>query len=371
MSISDSKIKKYIFLIGLILSVALIACAGLVIYIDPFFHYHKPLDGFDYVIDNQLNQNPGMAVNFDYDSVILGSSMTVNFETDWFAELMDLNTLKLSYSSAYPKDISNILEKIYGPSKTYPNRTVKKVFLGLDVITYSGGIDETKYPLPEYLYDRNPINDVKYLWNKDVLLNYCLRPAVNPETLNLSHIYASWWTDDYYNEDWVLQNHDMIKEKKTEKLDDHAFEEPIRRNLETNIIPYIEAHPETEFVIFYPPYSILFWNDVIMDNRLEATKNSYLITAKLLNRYDNVKMYFFPSLEDVVCDLNNYADYSHYHPDINRYMTECFVNENGLVAKENQEGVTIEEYLNRTQEMIDNYDFEELNQKLLKYHPDK
>ena len=369
MSTSDSKIKKYIILIGVILSVFLIACGGLVVYIDPFFHYHKPLEGFDYVIDNQLNQNPGMAVNFDYDSVILGSSMTVNFETDWFSELMDLKTLKLSYSSAYPRDISNILSKIYEPSKSYPDRSVRKVFLGLDVITYSGETDETKYPLPEYLYDKNPVNDVKYLWNKDVLLNYCLRPVVSPEPTNLSHIYASWWTDDYYNEDWVLQNHDMIKDKNTQKLDDHAFDEPIKRNLEVNIIPYIEAHPETEFVIFYPPYSILFWNDVIMDNHLEATKNSYLCTAKALNKYDNVTMYFFPAMSDTVCDLNNYADYSHYHPSVNRFMTECFEDGTYVIAKEGEEGTGIEDYLKMTQEMIDAYDFGELNRKLLKFHP--
>ena len=51
-----------------------------------FFHYHRPLAGFPYLVDNQLSQNPGMAAHMDYDSVILGSSMTVNFNTDWFED---------------------------------------------------------------------------------------------------------------------------------------------------------------------------------------------------------------------------------------------------------------------------------------------
>ena len=72
------------------------AATALVVYVDPFFHYHKPLPGFPYLVDNQLSQNPGMAAHMDYDSVILGSSMTVNFQTKWFGELMDLNTIKLS-----------------------------------------------------------------------------------------------------------------------------------------------------------------------------------------------------------------------------------------------------------------------------------
>ncbi|MBO6252421.1 MAG: hypothetical protein J6O49_02035, partial [Bacteroidaceae bacterium] len=47
-----------------VLALALIA--ALVIYVDPFFHYHTPDEGFPYVVDNQLSQNPGMATNMDY-----------------------------------------------------------------------------------------------------------------------------------------------------------------------------------------------------------------------------------------------------------------------------------------------------------------
>ena len=96
--------------------------------------------------------------------------MTVNFNTRWFAELMDLNTLKLSYSAAYPKDQANIMEKVFGSG-----HEVKQVFLGIDVITYTGGVEETKYPIPEYLYDDKPINDIYYLLNKDVIfMKNCL-----------------------------------------------------------------------------------------------------------------------------------------------------------------------------------------------------
>ena len=74
---------------------AFVLMIALVVYVDPFFHYHKPLNNFNYVVDNQLTQNPGMAEHLEYDSVILGSSMTVNFETDWFEELMGLKKAKL------------------------------------------------------------------------------------------------------------------------------------------------------------------------------------------------------------------------------------------------------------------------------------
>ena len=38
---------------------------ALVVYVDPFFHYHEPLKNFPYLVDNQLTQNPGMAEHMD------------------------------------------------------------------------------------------------------------------------------------------------------------------------------------------------------------------------------------------------------------------------------------------------------------------
>lgn len=375
MSISSSdkdiqlnKARAYILGMLVVVFCIMILVGALVYYVDPFFHYHGPIEGFSYVIDDQLTQNPGMAEHFDYDSAILGSSMTVNFNPDYFKELMGVNTLKLSYSSAYPKDISNILAKIYEPRQDGSSHQIKKIFLGLDVITYSGDVEETKYPLPEYLYDDNPINDIKYLVNKDVLLNYVLRPMVDPEPMDLSKIYVSWWTDEYYSEERVLLGHDYIEAKNPDKLPDHAFDEPIAENLRVNIIPYIEAHPETEFVIFFPPYSILFFNDAIMNSHIEATLNSYIVVEKMLNSFDNVSMYYFPAMTDVVTDLNNYADYTHYHPDINKYMTECFVDGEYYIAKDEEDGTHMSDYMNKMNELIDTYDFESLRDRLRSHH---
>ena len=52
--------------------------------------------------------------------------------------------------------------------------------------------------------------------------------------------------------------------------------------MDANICPYIERHPETDFYIFYPPYSILFWNDVLQENHMEATMREYEYISKRL-----------------------------------------------------------------------------------------
>ncbi len=328
----------------------LLIVAALVIYVDPFFQYHKPLADFPYLVDNQLSQNPGMAKNMSYDSVILGSSMTVNFNTNWFEELMGLDTVKLNYSGAYPKDQANIMERIFSS-----DNQVKAVFLGVDVMTYTGGVDETKYPIPEYLYDDCVWNDAEYLWNKDVLLNYILRPLADPEKTDLATVYQSWWTDEYYNIQWVMHNYEPPAKVEEETPAD-AYKEGVRANLETNIIPFIEQNPDTTFYLFFPPYSILYWNDVIQENHLEATLEEYLFIVQETIGYDNVRVFFFPNQEWIVTDLNNYADYTHYHRDINRYMTECFADGACEIKNRNQ----MEEALEEVRAMIDRFDFEGL-----------
>ena len=140
--------RKLLLLFIAFVFTAFVLMIALVVYVDPFFHYHKPLKNFNYVVDNQLTQNPGMAEHLEYDSVILGSSMTVNFETDWFEELMGLKTAKLSYSGAFPKDQSNIMKLIFDSRWNGEKREVKRVFLGVDVITYTGDVEQTKYPIP-------------------------------------------------------------------------------------------------------------------------------------------------------------------------------------------------------------------------------
>ena len=342
--------KKWLLsILGIV--IFFLVCAGaLTVYVDPFFQYHAPLPDFPYLVDNQLSQNPGMAKHMEYDSVILGSSMTVNFNTDWFAEELSLDAIKLNYSGAYPKDQSNIMEIIFDS-----NDHVKAVFLGVDVMTYTGGVEETKYPIPAYLYDDNLLNDVQYLLNKDVLLNYILRPLADPDKTDLSTVYQSWWTDEYYNIQWVMHNY-VQPEAVEEETPRDAYLDSVDRNLRVNICPYIEQNPDTVFYIFFPPYSILYWNDVIRENHLEATMAEYQYIADLLLDYANVRVFFFPDQEEIVTDLNNYADYSHYHRDINRYMTKCFA-DGTCEVKDSGE---MAQALSRVREVIGRFDFEEL-----------
>ena len=232
---------------------------------------------------------------------------------------------------------------------------VNKVFLGIDVTAYTGGVEETKYPVPYYLYDDNLINDVQYLFNKDVLLNYILRPIADPDKTDLATVYQSWWTDEYYNIQWVMHNYEQPEAVEEETPAD-AYLESTGRNLDVNICPYIEQNPDTVFYVFFPPGSILFWNDVMRENHLEATLAEHQYIVDRLLSYDNVRVFFFPNQEWIVTDLNNYADEIHYHSDINYYMTECFANGECEV----KDSAQMAGELAKMRDVIERFDFEEL-----------
>ena len=69
----------------LMMTVALlIVCGSAIFAIDPYYHYHTPWFGLQATPFQERYCNAGLAEHFDYDSVIIGSSMTENFRASWF-----------------------------------------------------------------------------------------------------------------------------------------------------------------------------------------------------------------------------------------------------------------------------------------------
>ena len=328
---SENNAKKFIISGVLTVLAGLMLIGTSVIAVDPFFHYHAPLKDFPYIVDDQVDMNPGLAAHMDYDSVLLGSSMTVAFNTDRFYDDMGLKTQKLSYNGAYPKDQAIILDKIFKAK----GDNVKEVFLGIDELNYSGDINRTKFTPTDYLYDDNPFNDVKYIFNKTVFLDYVIRPLFDrSDASEWNMIYKPWWQPMHYN----LANVRLYYTPAQEKTDETPTEEYIKgieANLNANIIPYIEEHPNTRYTIFYPPYSILYWYDAKRQGQIDKIIAKYEYMTERLLEYDNVEVYFFQNDEDIICNFDNYADHTHYSPEVCAYMVDCMSKGKRKVTKDN------------------------------------
>lgn len=315
-----TRYKRLVRIFFVLFLLMVLVCMLIVIIVDPFFHYHKPLKGLYYVIDNQTSQNPGIAKNLDYDSVVLGSSMTVNFDPGIFAEAMGLDTVKLSYNGAFPKDIDNIM-RIVEKSENQ----VSHVFLGIDIYTYRQTPGICANEVPAYLYDDSFLNDISYLLNKDVLIEYILKPQVLRESTPLNEMYW-FWPDVACNKDAVVNSYERPAEY-VEMLPADTYQDNIGENMGSYILPYIEAMPDTQFIVFFPPYSVLYWYTQYANGNLSAELAGERQIMELLFSYPNVKVFYFQNNFEFITDLDNYSDYTHYTHEMNDQMTLWFAGE--------------------------------------------
>ena len=100
------KIKYKIWIITTLFFsiIAFIIFASVTIYIDPLFHYHKPLNKYKYPINNERYQNDGITRNFEYESIITGTSMTENFKKSEADKIFESDFIKVPFSGGYYKE---------------------------------------------------------------------------------------------------------------------------------------------------------------------------------------------------------------------------------------------------------------------------
>ena len=130
--------------------------AVITIIIDPFFHYHKPLENLEYPMLYERYQNDGIARWYSYDAMITGTSMTQNFKASEFDRLMGVTSVKTSYHGATFSELSSNIER----ALEY-NDDLKIVLCSLDGNMLNMQASETQYEgIPLYLCDNNIFNDV-------------------------------------------------------------------------------------------------------------------------------------------------------------------------------------------------------------------
>lgn len=336
----------------LIVLSALILCSAFSFIVDPFFHYHMPILPIAPVVNNAVYQNPGIAKNEEYDSVIIGTSLTENFRVDDFKKILGWDAVKLSYSASTAAVWSDTLDI------AFENNDVKNVLICLDNHRMYLPADEYHTEMPKYLWDDNPFNDAEYLLNKTVLFKYAafdlitFRPG---KAYDLNDAYT-WSKKSFFEE---KKSGIDLQRSVTAEYDEALLAERrelIKQNLERNIIPHIKAHPETRFFLVLPPYSVLYWEPLTQSESFEKSElalTEYLI--ELLIDFENVSLFDFQDMTDVITDFNNYGDINHYLPHINILMTEKLAAGECVLAAENYK-----QRLRAHYDFIKSYDYDSL-----------
>lgn len=319
---------------------------------DPFYQYHEPWFGLPVILENAVYQTPGAARNLEYTDAIVGTSMTENFHTSWFDEELGWHTVKLSYSGARSDDLKAILASIF--SRKEP---VRHIFMDLNDYQLTVPAWTAYAERPKYLYDNNKLNDIFYIYNRDVMAACWERilDALQGREDNIDLAYT-WEDADDFGRENVLSR---AKNVRMQLINGQPSNEPLEVKLSVceenldNIIPFIEENPDTEFIIYLPPYSMLYWEQVVLRDALEDTLEIYRYAIDRFLEYDNVAVYYFQNEEDIITNLDNYRDEGHHRPEYNRYIFEHIKEDKNRVTRENLGQVIQEMY-----EFARDYDYD-------------
>ena len=312
------------FLAGFVITViaVLVINALFVVYTDPFYQYHAPLGRLPILLEEPVYQTAGAARNLEYTDAIVGTSMTENMHTSWFDEEMGWNTIKLSYSGAKTDDLKEIMGQIFAG-----DRKVNHIVMDLNEYQLTSPKDQPYVERPEYLYDTKIWNDRDYLLNFSVTVRgYKVLLAGWKGSGDNTDTAYTWEEENLFGKEITLRSARRDKQNilnathETRTREDWI--EGCQENLD-NILPFIREHTDTEFIIFYPPYSVLYWEQKVLSGELEDILAIYKYSIQTLLQYPNVRFFYFHDEKDIIENIDNYRDVCHHHPKCNRFIFEC------------------------------------------------
>lgn len=336
------------------LALVLLVCVGTVTaVIDPFFHYHAPLEDLEYPLNNQRYQNDGIVRHFDYDALITGTSMTENFRTSEFDKLFGVHSVKVSYSGGdYAEMYSNLKRALQS------NPDIKTVIFCIDEWFLFSGRDmilaDGEYPT--YLYDDTLFNDVEYVLNKEIFCSNALgvlEYTAEGKTTTSFDDYGSWVYP--YDAEVVLSNYDRPEQTETILGFTEENIANLTGNMRSTALALAESYPDTEFIYYFPPYSILNWDANQRQGTLEQHVEAFRLAADLLLEAENIRVFSFYTDYETITNLDNYRDTVHHSDSINSLLLQRFAAGEYELTKETS-GAHWDEIL----EYYSNYDYEAL-----------
>lgn len=349
------KAKKWCISV-LIAYVCILILIGILVYVvDPYFHYHMPLKSFSHKVDKEVYMNDGIIKNYNYNAIIAGTSTTLGLHEEEANKLFGRKFIRVSYPGEGFKRVNEGIDMAISlnPDLDFVIRGVDPLWFISDP-NYMGYEDEG---YPEYLYDDIMWNDVNYLFNRDILEGDVI-PLIT-KSLDLQTKETLEVTNFTENTNSFLDGYERVpREIKTiDQSETDMFFNMLEENLDKNILNVIADNPNVEFYIFFPPYSICWWDGLnqngiaVLERRLDMEK--YVI-EKILE-YDNVHLFSFFENYELICNLDNYIDDVHFNDDVSSQILIWMKEGKYELTKENYL-----DYLSNITEFYSNYDYDSL-----------
>ena len=282
--------------------------------VDPYQFYNrskilKP------IYKDAVAMSPGMIKNYNYNCAVIGSSHSQNFLISDLNVYLGKKCIKNTLGGLSSYEINKIFDLHLEVNKA------NYFLLNIDFFSFRGEANRVRSNFINYLYDVDLFSHFKYLINFDVSLrssrmvaNFIQKKNLRSTDVNSSF---SWYYGKEFSKDNVMKSYEIGIQ---EKFDSESYAlTRLKENFRINVLSKMVKSNEKEFVLFFPPYSIMHWKLISEQGWLSEALlfRSYIYSS--IEKLDNVKLYDFQSL-NVISDLGRYRDTSHYDKEINKLM---------------------------------------------------
>ena len=284
----------------------------LVFWVDPYFYYHRSW-GLKGVYSNPEARIAGVMRSYDFDAVLFGSSMCQNFKCSEIDAALHVKSVKATAAGM----TSDMFSQYFETAWRYRGDKLTRCVLGMDILSFARGSENSNY---SYLY-----KDRIFPWE----YFYSLDTAEAIADVFITNISAPFnrISRHQLDEDVMFSNKPRLKySRELVEEDVRNWSSPLIlpkdrtitiNNFENHLFVHVRNHPEIQFDLFMPPYSIYFWCLLHEQGKLEDHLELRNIFARMAAEYPNVRVYDFQAEFDIVCCFDLYKDVTHYSPDIN------------------------------------------------------
>lgn len=354
--------KKVLFLCFFGSIPSLFLCIAMYIY-DPLQLYHLPYFREKNILSTNIRyQSAGLIHSWDFDSIILGSSILQNTSSKEAREKLGGKWINLSIagSSLYER-------KIIFKHATH-HHSISKLITSIDPFLFEDihYISKPKKISFEYLHDLNHLNDFRLYLNEEYLLcllhlsQICIKP-VDPQ-------YPRAWFKDYTQTfggitNWIKQGknpqmHSILQKIQNQTIRKNQIQlSQIHTMLKQTLLNMVFTKPKITFHIILPPFPTLYYKLTDKDILLYNLKQSIIFILKQNN--PRIFVYGFDN-EAFTNQIERYKDLEHYDEKVNSFMLDAIKNDTHRITLEN-----VDSYFEEMRKKVEAYDIEPLRKQII------
>ncbi len=200
-----------------------------------------------------------------------------------------------------------------------------------------------------------------YVFNKSILYHGLL-PVVTMSLLGepgtTMDEYSSWRNETGLAHIMLSYDRENVKLAKEREFGEKEYG-IVTETIQKNIVDLVNKYPDTEFILFYTPYSICYWDALNLKKTMFRQTEAEKAATQMLLKCPNIKLYNFFDQHDVICNTDYYNDDGHYSSEVNSMILRWIAEDTGRVTEEN--------YLEKIEEeraFYGNYDYESIYRTL-------